>query len=143
MTSNEDNLQRTSIEFEKPSLTHATVPVCSDVPTWRNSLRKSLLFFDGTRYRMGDFVVMPNHVHLLASFATEETMKTQCASWLHFTAVRINRTLGQQGKFWQQEPFDHLVRSQMQFDYLRKYIARNPVKAGLKPNEFYYRRYDG
>jgi type I restriction enzyme R subunit len=103
---------------------------------------ESLLFFDGTRYRMGDFVVMPNHVHLLASFATEETMKTQCASWLHYTAVRINRALGQQGKFWQQEPFDHLVRSPTQYDYLRDYIARNPVKAGLKSNEFYYRRFD-
>jgi type I restriction enzyme R subunit len=42
----------------------------------------SLLHFDGERYRMGDFVVMPNHVHLLASFPMEESMKLQCDSWL-------------------------------------------------------------
>jgi type I restriction enzyme R subunit len=30
----------------------------------------SLLHFDGQRYRMGDFVVMPNHVHVLAVFPT-------------------------------------------------------------------------
>ncbi|MEQ1904518.1 MAG: transposase [Pirellulaceae bacterium] len=102
----------------------------------------SLLYFDGERYRMGDFVVMPNHVHLLAAFSTAETMKEQCDSWLHYTAFRINQTIGEKGKFWQQEPFDHLLRSPEQYDYLRQYIADNPTKAGLKPGEFHYRRYE-
>ena len=101
----------------------------------------SLLHFDGERYRMGDFIVMPNHVHLLAAFATAEVMKEQCDSWLHYTAFRINQTIGEKGKFWQQEPFDHLVRSPEQYDYLRQYIADNPLKAGLKPGEYLYRRY--
>ncbi len=43
----------------------------------------SLLHFDGQRYRMGDFIVMPNHAHLLAVFATADAMKAQCDSWLH------------------------------------------------------------
>ncbi len=34
----------------------------------------SLLHFDQQRYRMGDFVVMPNHAHLLAAFSTAEDM---------------------------------------------------------------------
>jgi type I restriction enzyme R subunit len=80
----------------------------------------SLLHFDGQRYRLGDFVVMPNHVHLLAVFATVEAMHKQCDSWLHYTAVQINRVIGEKGKFWQQEPFDHLVRSPRQYDYLRQ-----------------------
>jgi type I restriction enzyme R subunit len=46
----------------------------------------SLLHFDDERYRMGDFVVMPNHVHLLANFPTVEEMKAQSDSWLHYTA---------------------------------------------------------
>jgi type I restriction enzyme R subunit len=102
----------------------------------------SLLYFDGDRYRMGDFVVMPNHVHLLASFSTEEAMKTQCDSWLHYTASQINKQLGQKGKFWQQEPFDHLVRSLEQYEYLRRYIAENPIKAKLRRGEYFYRRYE-
>ncbi len=69
----------------------------------------SLLHFDGDRYRMGDFVIMPNHVHLLAAFATEEVMTAQCDSWLHYTAWQINKVLGRKGKIWSQEPFDHLV----------------------------------
>ena len=68
---------------------------------------------------MGDFVVMPNHVHLLAAFATEEALKEQCDSWMHYTAFRINQANGEKGKLWQEEPFDHLVRSPEQYDYLR------------------------
>jgi putative transposase len=101
----------------------------------------SLRHFDGQRYRMGDFIVMPNHVHLLAVFPTAEAMKDQCDSWLHYTAYRINQAVGESGKFWQREPFDHLVRSPEQYDYLRRYIADNPHKAGLKPGEYLYRRF--
>ncbi len=103
----------------------------------------SLLHFDAQRYRMGDFIVMPNHVHLLAVFGTAEGMKVQCDSWLHYTATCINRVIGRKGKFWQPEPFDHLVRSVEQYEYLRKYIAENPNKAGLRPGEYLYRRFEG
>ncbi|MHC4179819.1 MAG: transposase, partial [Planctomycetota bacterium] len=101
----------------------------------------SLLHFDGERYRMGDFVIMPNHVHLLAAFATAEAMERQFDSWLHYTAFRIHQRIGEKGHFWQQEPFDHLVRSVEQYEYLRTYIADNPRKANLKDGEFIYRRY--
>ncbi|MCA9190153.1 MAG: transposase [Planctomycetales bacterium] len=101
----------------------------------------SLLHFDGDRYRMGDFVIMPNHVHLLAAFDTPERMEKQFDSWLHYTAFRINRVIGSCEHFWQQEPFDHLVRSPEQYEYLRQYIQSNPDKAGLNPGEYLYRRY--
>lgn len=103
----------------------------------------SLLHFDGERYRMGDFVVMPNHAHLLAAFPTEEAMRVQCDSWLHYTAFRINQSIGDRGRSWQQEPFDHLVRSPDQYDYLRRYIVDNPRRARLKVGEFLYRRFEG
>jgi type I restriction enzyme R subunit len=103
----------------------------------------SLLYFDRQRYRLGDFVVMPNHVHLLAVFGSPELMRDQCDSWMHFTAFRIHQFIGEKGKFWQQEVFDHLVRNPEQYDYLRKYIADNPQKAKLKPGEYHYRRFDG
>jgi type I restriction enzyme R subunit len=100
----------------------------------------ALLFFDGDRYCMGDFVVMPNHVHLLAAFPSAERMQSQFDSWLHYTAFRINKAIGAEGHFWQQEPFDHLVRSLEQYEYLRKYIADNPTKAKLPAGKYLYRR---
>ena len=101
----------------------------------------SLMFFDRERYCMGDFVIMPNHVHLLVSFGSPEAMRVQFASWLRYTARRINEITNSSGRFWQQEPFDHLVRSVDQYQYLRKYIEDNPKKACLRPGEFFYRRY--
>lgn len=91
----------------------------------------SLRHFDGDRYLLLDFVIMPNHVHLLAAFPDEETMLLQCESWKRFTATRINALLGRKGRFWQQDEFDHLVRSEEQFLFLRRYIAENPRKANL------------
>lgn len=102
----------------------------------------SLRHFDGERYHLGDFVVMPNHIHLLAAFIAPTTLKQQCRSWTKYTAGEINRVLGRSGHFWC-EPFDHLVRNREQFDRFRRYIAANPEKARLKPGEYlYYRRPD-
>ena len=142
--------EREQAEFEKAFNRHREIFLDSCYgrcllkrPDLSKIVADSLLHFDGERYRMGDFIVMPNHVHLLAVFATAKAMKEQCDSWLHYTAFRINQAIGESGKFWQQEPFDHLVRSPEQYEYLRQYIADNPQKAGLKPGEYFYRRYDG
>ena len=96
----------------------------------------SLMHFDGDRYVMTDYVVMPNHVHLLAAFRDEETMLSQCASWKRYTAREINRHLKQSGHFWQVEPFDHLVRSLEQFEHYRRYIAQNPEQARLPQGSY-------
>jgi putative transposase len=105
-------------------------------PELARIVAQSLQHFDGVRYLMLDFVVMPNHVHLLTAFQDEASMLDQCESWKHYTATQINRHLKQKGRFWQQDGFDHLVRSEQQFEYLRQYIAENPARAGLRPGEF-------
>ncbi len=96
----------------------------------------SLHHFDGERYVLTDYVVMPNHVHALVAFAKEDQLLTQVASWKRFTALELNKSLGRRGEFWQGEQFDHLVRSLEQFAYLRKYVAENPEKAGLTEGSF-------
>jgi REP element-mobilizing transposase RayT len=96
----------------------------------------SLKHFDGDRYVITDFVVMPNHVHLLAAFRDEAAMLAQCESWKHYTAVKINRLLSRKGRFWERDSFDHLVRTQEQFEWIRRYIAENPAKARLRAGQF-------
>jgi putative transposase len=105
-------------------------------PEFSAIVADSLRCFDGDRYEMTDFVVMPNHVHVLAAFPRTEVMLEQCESWKHFTATKINRLLGVKGRFWQQDGFDHLVRSSQQFDYLRDYIASNPTRSNLHTGEY-------
>jgi len=105
-------------------------------PELAEIVAKSLWQFDNDCYLMLDFVVMPNHIHLLAAFPDEDAMLNQCESWKHYTATHINGRLKQRGRFWQKDGFDHLVRNQEQFAYLRRYIAENPQKARLRDGEF-------
>ena len=82
------------------------------------------------RYELHAFVVMPNHVHLLV------TPKVVANRWLGplkgFTAHQANEWLGRHGQaFWQDESYDHLVRSDAEFERIRAYIEENPVSAGL------------
>jgi putative transposase len=109
-------------------------------PALARIVSDSLMHFDGTRYRMGDFVIMPNHFHALVAFRQPEDMERQFDSWLHWTATQINRRIGARGHFWQQEPFDLLVRSVDQYAYLRAYIRDNPSKGNLREGEFLHRR---
>ena len=82
------------------------------------------------RYQLHAYVVMPNHVHLLV---TPTVVATRWLAPLKgFTAYRANELLGRHGQaFWQDESYDHLVRSEAQFDRIQAYIEENPVKAGL------------
>jgi putative transposase len=105
-------------------------------PTHASVVADSLRHFDGDRYDLFDFVVMPNHVHLLAAFPDADRMRSQCESWKRYTAGRLNKLIGRTGRFWETDSFDHLVRSGEQYDYLRRYIADNPIPAGLRSGEF-------
>jgi putative transposase len=110
-------------------------------PELAGSVSKSLLHFDGVRYHMGDFVVMPNHIHMLVCLLESTDLEEQCYSWKKFTATEMNHALGRQGEFWQYESFDHLVQSPAQFDRFQCYIADNPSHANLREGEYlYYKR---
>jgi REP element-mobilizing transposase RayT len=82
------------------------------------------------RYDLHAYVVMPNHVHLLV---TPHVVATQWLGPLKgFTSHQANQLLARQGKhFWQDESYDHLVRSDDEFQRIRRYIENNPVTAGL------------
>ncbi|MBL8820418.1 MAG: transposase [Planctomyces sp.] len=95
----------------------------------------SLFHFDSDRYHLGDFVVMPNHVHLIACLLGDTDIERQCTSWKRYTARKINKAMGDSGRFWQEESFDHLIRSAEQFDAIQRYIADNP--RNLNTGEYY------
>lgn len=105
-------------------------------PDLAEIIGNSLLHFNGARYELSDFVVMPNHVHTLVQMLPPTDMTNQCTSWKHFTAAAVHRALGRTGHFWQDESFDHLVRSPEQFEATRRYMAENPRKAKLRPGEY-------
>ena len=105
-------------------------------PILAHIVSDTLKFFDGDRYDLASFIVMPNHVHILVQFRDDVSLTKQTESWLRFSARQINEQLNQTGPFWQSELFDHLVRSDEQFVYLSDYVRNNPTKAGLKEGEY-------
>jgi putative transposase len=89
------------------------------------------------RYVLLEFVVMPNHVHVLAVPRTEpsETLRTLKGC----TARKANQILGRTGaKFWQDETFDHYVRHVEHQRKIRNYIVTDPVRCGLvsRPEDY-------
>jgi len=105
-------------------------------PLISHVVAQSLLKFDGLRYDLERFVIMPNHVHLLVQMRSPWELRKQCEGWLRFTGRKINRLQNRTGACWQSEPFDHIVRSEEQFRYLQKYIIDNPQKARLKAGNY-------
>jgi len=94
-------------------------------------VERGLRFFDGERYQLGDYVIMPNHVHVLVRPDERHTLSEILQSWKSFTAKEINEVIKGEGTLWRAEYFDHLVRSQTKLEKFRAYIRENPAKAHL------------
>jgi REP element-mobilizing transposase RayT len=83
------------------------------------------------------FVVMPNHVPLLATPAMALPKLTKSLKGI--TAKRANAMLALTGRpFWQEESYDHWVRDEREMERIAAYIENNPVRAGLaaRPEDY-------
>jgi REP element-mobilizing transposase RayT len=94
-------------------------------------VQQRLLQGDGDQYQLGDFVVMPNHVHLLITPVPGSALERLLKRVKGATARRCNQLLDRTGQFWQPDSYDHIVRTLDQLLHFRQYIADNPVKCGL------------
>jgi len=95
-------------------------------------LADALHHFDGERYILDAFVIMPNHVHAIFKPLKDHDVTSILHSWKSYTAKKINEATGRSGSLWQHESFDHLIRSAEQLEALRRYIRDNPARAGLQ-----------
>lgn len=90
----------------------------------------ALRFFDGQRYQLQAWVVMPNHVHLLVD-VWETPLAKLIKSWKSFVAREANKQLGRGETFWEREYLDTLISGEKHRQIALRYIENNPVKAGL------------
>jgi REP element-mobilizing transposase RayT len=94
-------------------------------------VEEALLVFDGQRYRLLAWTIMPNHVHVLISIMPAVQLGQIVGSWKRFTAREANLLLRRTGSFWQVDYWDRFIRNDEHFDIVVNYIDLNPVKAGL------------
>lgn len=100
-------------------------------PAVASVIENALLRFDGRRYNLHSWVVMPNHVHVLLAPAAGYGIPGIVHSLKSFTAKKANRALERRGRFWQMDYYDRYIRNEDHYHRTVEYIEMNPVKAGL------------
>jgi REP element-mobilizing transposase RayT len=88
----------------------------------------ALKHFEGERYLLDEWVVMPNHVHVLVCPINGHHLPDILHAWKSFTSNQVNKAYGRTGRLWQNESYDHIVRNECAFHAIRRYIAENPVR---------------
>jgi putative transposase len=109
----------------------ATGPDWLGKPEVAETVQQAILRGDALRhYILHAYVILSNHVHVLLDPIQALTRITRGVKGV--SAREANRLLNRVGKsFWQDESFDHWIRTPAEFERVRAYIESNPVKAGL------------
>lgn len=94
-------------------------------------VQDNLFHFDGVRYNVLRWCIMPNHVHVLIEVKEGWTLSSIMHGWRSYTAHQANKILGRKGDFWMDEYFDRFIRDERHMETVIKYIDNNPIKAGL------------
>jgi len=94
--------------------------------------QNTLLHFDGERYDLLAWSVMPNHVHVVVQPKAGHDLPGILHSWKSFTSHKINALLTRRGELWQPEYYDHLVRDEGDLARCVEYTYSNPDRAGLR-----------
>jgi len=102
----------------------------------RAEVEVCLLQFDGKRYDIHAFVVMPNHVHVVIKPTPGYDLSIILQGIKGVSANRCNKLLRYKSTFWMDESYDHIVRDAKELRAFRNYIAKNPDKAGLQPEDY-------
>lgn len=92
---------------------------------------EAILYFNGEKFDLHNWVVMPNHAHLLVKTIGDHTLSETMHSIKSFSASAANKLLGRKGRFWAPDYFDRFIRGRTHFMNVMRYIDENPVKARL------------
>ena len=81
-------------------------------------------YWESSLWGLPLLLLMPDHLHMLATFGRGFSMETVIRNWKRYTA-------GHAGIKWQRDFFDHRLRKEESFTEKANYILHNPVRAGL------------
>ena len=109
-----------------------------NVEPWARLFFKTLFLHRGESYLLHEFVVMPDHFHLLItpSIALERAIQLIKGGF----SFRAKKELGSNMEIWQRGFADHRIRDVEDYDKHLHYIHLNPVKKHLcaSPAEYRY-----
>jgi len=147
---------RRAFERRQARMLHEELDRCHGSCVLRHSeprriVADSLSYFHGQRLWMGDFVIMPNHVHALLipldGWELEDLLESikkwtsrRICKWLRDEKLEESTSRMKSGRraFWQQEAYDRIVRDREELLRFRRYIFQNPEHANLSPHDCSY-----
>ena len=100
-------------------------------PVIAGIVQNALLFYDVDKYKLIEWCIMPNHVHVVIGVNKNNSLSKIVHGWKSFTAHAVNNQLSISGPFWKKEYFDRYIRNEKHYNSTVEYIYQNPVKAGL------------
>ncbi len=120
---------------------HGSGVLCE--PTTAKCVIENWRHFDGQRYKLIAWVIMPTHVHVLIQQYETASLPHIVQSWKSYTGRRLKALFPHAciaGEFWMREYWDRYIRDENHFHAALDYIRQNPVKAGLvvDPNDWPY-----
>ncbi|MCC8070936.1 MAG: transposase [Bacteroidales bacterium] len=77
------------------------------------------------------YVLMPNHFHVLVWPKEGITLRRLVGTWMRISAHAINKEMGQEGRVWQEEGHDWIVRNEGHLKKLLGYFHHNYRSGGL------------
>jgi putative transposase len=83
------------------------------------------------RFELHDFVIMPDHVHILMTVGNGVTIEKAMQLIKGGFSYRLAKEHGMKGEIWQKGFSEVRVNNKESYQQHRNYIAFNPVKAGL------------
>lgn len=119
----------------------ATTPPLLSTPAVADIVSDTLRFWNGKRYDLAAYCIMPNHVHFVLD--THRYLVIPYSQRSPYPLTRImesikrhsarhgNLVLNRSGRFWQKESYDRVVRDGAELERVMRYIIENPVQAGL------------
>jgi type I restriction-modification system DNA methylase subunit/REP element-mobilizing transposase RayT len=122
------NYEKTVAENMEKWLDAGSGDCCLKFPMVRKIVEDALLHFNGEKYELHAYVVMPNHVHVLLGLLGENMLPDVLNSWKSYSAHEINKMLGTSGAVWHKESFDRMIRDEDHYQRVLNYIKNNPAK---------------
>ena len=87
-------------------------------------LRSARHYEETARWHLWLLVVMPDHLHMIATFDLERGLGATVRAWKGFQAKRLHID-------WQAGYFEHRLRDDAEFIEKMHYVRMNPVRRGL------------
>jgi putative transposase len=99
-----------------------------------------LNYRDAGKFLVHEFVVMPNHLHMLITNSSGTTLERAIQFIKGGFSFRAGKELGMKGEIWQRGYIDHRIQDADDYSQHRSYIHQNPVRARLanSPEEYPY-----